>query len=366
MPPSRQIMSSPPPPLTITEEILTGLAEILRQNSRPKTGRTELPCEGDFDDEHLATGSKEPEKADHEQDAQMDDIRNELAPFEEYCQLLITSAWDNVSARMTIFEEWLHFGKEVCIKDISSFESLVTIEEQLLEWGETEEVSDLFERRSLIMYKVLELELEKLYHEHLANFKLDVPSVNHVFLCIRRLHKELRMIAAVHRDHLAMVGLPFINQDISYLEFASHQEHSPTLEFSSLADNEQGASQAKSHQIDQQAAENMAMTSHEHRAQEIESPVQTDGRQDAGNEHQAQDGHGIVSGFDRSLDEPSIVLTVTNPETVTASEQNTCDLQGPDPSNLQLTVSASADSSISNYWILLPDTYRFVYPCIIS
>ncbi|KZV38637.1 ATPase type 13A (ISS) [Dorcoceras hygrometricum] len=27
--------------------------------------------EGDFDDEHLATGSKEPEKADHEQDAQM-------------------------------------------------------------------------------------------------------------------------------------------------------------------------------------------------------------------------------------------------------------------------------------------------------
>ncbi|KZV51210.1 benzyl alcohol O-benzoyltransferase-like [Dorcoceras hygrometricum] len=148
--------------------------------------------EGDFDDEHLAIGSKEPEKADHEQDAQMgndvqtanhgcetqldfmnpvdnvsDDIRNEPAPVEEYCQLLITSAWENVSARMTIFEEWLHFRKDVRIKDISSFEPLVTIEEQLVEWGETEEVSDLFERHSLIMYKLFELELEKLYHKHL-------------------------------------------------------------------------------------------------------------------------------------------------------------------------------------------------------
>ncbi|KZV46730.1 hypothetical protein F511_36516 [Dorcoceras hygrometricum] len=41
-----------------------------------------------------------------------DDIRNEPTPIEEYFQLLITSAWDNDSARMTIFEEWLHFRKE--------------------------------------------------------------------------------------------------------------------------------------------------------------------------------------------------------------------------------------------------------------
>ncbi|KZV54165.1 hypothetical protein F511_37091 [Dorcoceras hygrometricum] len=244
--------------------------------------------EGDFYDEHFATGSKEPEKAYHEQDAKMgndfqlsnqwcetqldfmnpndkvsDDIRNEPAPVEEYCQLLITSAWDNVSARMTIFEVRATLRKE---------------------------------RRSLIMYKVLELELENLYHEHIANFKLDVPSVNHDFLCFRRLHKELRMIAAVHRNHRVMAGLPFINQDISYLESTSHQEQSFALEFSSLADHEKGAAQARSHQIDQQAAKNMAMTSHEHQAQENESPVQTDGHQAAGNEHQAQDGHGTVSG----------------------------------------------------------------------
>ncbi|KZV31338.1 hypothetical protein F511_38792 [Dorcoceras hygrometricum] len=78
-------------------------------------------------------------------DKVLDDIRNESAPVKEYCQLLIKSTWDNVSARITIFEEWLHFRKEVRIKDISSFDHLITIEEQLLAWGETEEVSDLFE-----------------------------------------------------------------------------------------------------------------------------------------------------------------------------------------------------------------------------
>ncbi|KZT76527.1 protein-tyrosine sulfotransferase [Dorcoceras hygrometricum] len=68
-----------------------------------------------------------------------------------------------------------------------------------------------------------------------------------------------------------MAGLPFINQDILYLESAYHQEHSPALKFSSLADHEQGEAQARSHQIYQQAAENMAMTFPEHRAQENES-----------------------------------------------------------------------------------------------
>ncbi|KZV35417.1 aspartic protein-like protein 1 [Dorcoceras hygrometricum] len=272
-----------------------------------------------------------------------DDIRNEPAPVKEYCQLLITSAWDNVSTRMTIFEEWLHFRKEVRIKDISSFDPLVTIEEQLLEWGETEEVSDLFERRSLIMYKVLELELEKLYYEHLANFKLDSPSVNHDFLCIRRLHKELRMIAVVHRDHRAMAGLSFINQDISYLESASHQQQSPALEFSSLADHEQGAAKARSHQTDQQAADDLAMTSHKHRAQENESPIQTDRHQAEGNEHQAQDEHGSISGFHRSLDEPFIMLSVTNPMTVTTSEKITCDHQ---VTSLDLTCARINDDMI--------------------
>ncbi|KZV16906.1 hypothetical protein F511_23905 [Dorcoceras hygrometricum] len=39
-------------------------------------------------------------------------IQNEPIPVEEYCQLLFTSAWNNVFARMTMFEEWLNFRRE--------------------------------------------------------------------------------------------------------------------------------------------------------------------------------------------------------------------------------------------------------------
>ncbi|KZV25079.1 hypothetical protein F511_03569 [Dorcoceras hygrometricum] len=198
----------------------------------------------EFDAQKEHEGQKDPEITAAEREVSHYDP----IPVEECFQLLIKSAWDNVSTRMTIFEEWLHFHKEVRIKDISSFEPLVIIEEHLLEWGETEELSDLFERRFLIMYKLFELELEKMYHEHLANFKLDVPSVNHDFLCIRRLHKELRAIATVHRDHRAMEGLPLLNQDTSYLDSASHQEQFLALEFSSLIDHEQGSEQAENPQ----------------------------------------------------------------------------------------------------------------------
>ncbi|KZV32261.1 hypothetical protein F511_27375 [Dorcoceras hygrometricum] len=114
-----------------------------------------------------------------------------------------------------MMEEWVHFRKEVRIKDISSLESLVKIEEQLLEWGETEEVSELFERRSLIPYKLFELEVEKVYHEHLANFKLDATPMNHDYFFIRRLYKELKVIATVHKNHRAMAGLPIANEELA-------------------------------------------------------------------------------------------------------------------------------------------------------
>ncbi|KZV20911.1 retinoblastoma-binding protein 5 [Dorcoceras hygrometricum] len=39
-------------------------------------------------------------------------IQNEPVPVAEYCQQLFISTWDNVSARMTMFEEWLHFRQE--------------------------------------------------------------------------------------------------------------------------------------------------------------------------------------------------------------------------------------------------------------
>ncbi|KZV22867.1 3-oxoacyl [Dorcoceras hygrometricum] len=75
-------------------------------------------------------------------------------PVEEHCHLVLNSAWDEVSAMMDTFDEWMLFRKEVRIKEVSSLEHLAQIEEQLLVWGETEQVSELFERRSLIMYKL--------------------------------------------------------------------------------------------------------------------------------------------------------------------------------------------------------------------
>ncbi|KZV48096.1 hypothetical protein F511_02709 [Dorcoceras hygrometricum] len=232
------------------------------------------------------------EQQDQEFTADECAIQNELVPVEEYCQQLFTSAWNNVSARMTMFEEWLHFRQEVRLKDISSVESLVEIEEQLLEWGETEEISDLFEHHSLIMNKLSELELEKLYHEHLARFKLDVPSVNRDFECIRRLHKELRVTAA-------------------------------------------GAEQTTSPQLDHPGHETPAMTSHEHQAQENEPAIQKDEHRTEGNEHQALDE--LVQGSNQTLeDRPAVFVPF---------DQHDSNHQGPAPTNLQLIASASADSS---------------------
>ncbi|KZV58030.1 hypothetical protein F511_20434 [Dorcoceras hygrometricum] len=128
------------------------------------------------------------------------EVAVKLYPVAKHCQQVINYAWDNVSAQLNIFEECVHFSKEVHIKDISSLESLVKIEEHLLEWGETEEFSELFERRSLILYKPFELEVEKVYHEHLANFKLDAPSVNYDYFCIRCLHKELKNEPPAQKD----------------------------------------------------------------------------------------------------------------------------------------------------------------------
>ncbi|KZV19606.1 hypothetical protein F511_10509 [Dorcoceras hygrometricum] len=224
--------------------------------------------EGNVDDQHIATGSQEPV---------------------------------NVVA-------------EVRLRDISSVESLVQIEDQLLEWWETEEISDFFERHSLIIYKLFELKLEKLYHEHLAHFNLDVPSVHRDFECIRRLHKELKVAAAVHRNHRLMAGLPLTSQGISS---SYHQEQLPTLEFSRWVDHDQDRKQAGSHQIELPGKENTAMTFHEHQDQETKPTIQTDETQNEGNEHQAPAEPRSALGIDQNLEDRSaitplaqIVLTI--------------------------------------------------------
>ncbi|KZV39064.1 auxin response factor 9-like [Dorcoceras hygrometricum] len=167
------------------------------------------------------------------------DVIAKLNPVEEHYQLVLKSAWNNMSAKMDIFDEWTHFHREVRLKDISSFDHLISIEEQLLEWGDREQISELFEQHSLIMYKLYGLEVEKLYNEHLANFKLNAPSVNHDYLYIRRLNEELKEIAMLHRPQLAVAGLPIMGPEAPFAGLVFNQPLILALAFSSQAKQEQ-------------------------------------------------------------------------------------------------------------------------------
>ncbi|KZV38904.1 phospholipid-transporting ATPase 1-like [Dorcoceras hygrometricum] len=120
-------------------------------------------------------------------------------PVEEHCQLVIKTAWEDVSSKMADYDKWVHFGTAVRLNTVSSFESLTKIEEQFLFWAETERVSELFERRSLVLYKLYEMEVQKRVKEHRANFKPAESSVNYDYMCIRFLSRELKEIVKQQR-----------------------------------------------------------------------------------------------------------------------------------------------------------------------
>ncbi|KZV51604.1 hypothetical protein F511_35107 [Dorcoceras hygrometricum] len=192
-------------------------------------------------------------------------------------------------------------NNEVCLKEISSFESMVNNEEQLLEWAETPNITELSERRSLIQYKLLELELEKLYLMHLVNLKAGVASVNYYFECIRRLHTELRLIAAAHRHHRGLVGLPFITPESDFLP--------------------------------KKVNEATTITSHEHHAHKNEPLIQT-----VRHARQDHDEQGFIERVDQALG--STPISVINPEAIPSSEHDVSHYQDPDFSNLQLNAIA--------------------------
>ncbi|KZV40487.1 hypothetical protein F511_23824 [Dorcoceras hygrometricum] len=213
------------------------------------------------DNEQMGTGSEDLEKAVSTKDVQ---LNVDTTSVDEHCRQLIESARNKVSAQLATFDDWIHFRLEVRLKEISSFELMVNTEEQLIEWAETENVTELSERRSLIQYKFLELDLEKLYLMHLANFKAGVASVNYDFECIRRLHTELRLIAAADRNHRGLVGLPFINPEFDFLP--------------------------------KQVNEATAITSHEHQAHKNEPLIQI-----VKHAHQDHDEQGFIERVDQAL-----------------------------------------------------------------
>ncbi|KZV51499.1 hypothetical protein F511_35437 [Dorcoceras hygrometricum] len=141
-------------------------------------------------------------------------VMNKPTPVEEHSQLVLSSAWDDVCALMDIFDEWMHFRKE------------------------------------LIIFKLYELE-EKSVAEHVANIKPTEPSINHDYMCIRILSKELREIAGLHRAQRIHAGLPIeapkasiagddVGSNTLQLTWSSMaQSQIPALEFSTHKEHEQ-------------------------------------------------------------------------------------------------------------------------------
>ncbi|KZV37050.1 hypothetical protein F511_11996 [Dorcoceras hygrometricum] len=175
---------------------------------------------------------------------------------------------------------------------------IMTAREKLLEWAETEDITELSKRRSLILYKLLQTELEKLYLAHLANFKTNAVSAHREFECICRLHQELQLIATAHRHQRGLVGLPFTTPECDFVP-----KFSPALEIYNLTGTTQGSVQDTYPQHEQHVNQTAIHASYEHNAQENEPLIP-----EADHEHQDPD----FSNLHRSMLYPLTYPPLTN------------------------------------------------------
>ncbi|KZV17246.1 hypothetical protein F511_24038 [Dorcoceras hygrometricum] len=285
-------------------------------------------------------------------------------PVEERCQLVLNIAWEAVSNIMADFDGWIHFLTAVKLHDFSFFEDLIKIKDQFLLLDETEQVEELLQRRSLLMCKLYELEVQKLFDEHLENFKIYVPSVNHDYLFIRFLNKDLKEIARQHRDQRVLTGLPIVAPEASFVGATSNQSQTLAFEFSSQADQDQAQAQEsdqRQEKIDEvvRGVVNIKETSDE-----------TGEHQAPNNKHQAHDeqvgvtecslggqqqkpssGESPTQFEDLSVNNEDHVNLGTNP----ISEENNMDHQGPNPFNLQMVVY-TGDSEENTHISFLEDS----------
>ncbi|KZV38411.1 hypothetical protein F511_22910 [Dorcoceras hygrometricum] len=228
------------------------------------------------------------------------------ASTDQYCQSLIASAREKFSAQLTIFEEWAHFRLEVRLKDLSCFQSMVDNEERMLEW----------QRRRI---------------------SLSYPSddkcclTHYDFECIRQLHQELRLIAAGHRHHRGLAGLPLTTPECDFLP-----KFSPALEIYNLTGTAQGSVLNTNSRIEQHEDE-VENASYEHQAQENESPIPT-----AGHDLRTQDEQGYEALADEGLN--AIPISVVTPDVTTIATENVSGRQDLHSSDLQLIASTSMES----------------------
>ncbi|KZV36756.1 hypothetical protein F511_38466 [Dorcoceras hygrometricum] len=82
-------------------------------------------------------------------------------PVEEHCLMVLKSYWEDVSSKMCNYYKWIHFRTAVRLNNVTAItpiEILAKIEDQFLFWAETELVSELFELRISVLYKLYEME----------------------------------------------------------------------------------------------------------------------------------------------------------------------------------------------------------------
>ncbi|KZV38661.1 hypothetical protein F511_32938 [Dorcoceras hygrometricum] len=105
-------------------------------------------------------------------------------PVELHCLLVLNSAYEDVSSKMAEYDKWACFRIEI----------------------KTKFVSDLLERRMLVLY----MEVKKRVEEHRANFNPAEPSANYDHMCIRFLDRELKVLAMQNGALRLQADLPLL------------------------------------------------------------------------------------------------------------------------------------------------------------
>ncbi|KZV35518.1 hypothetical protein F511_34906 [Dorcoceras hygrometricum] len=100
-------------------------------------------------------------------------------------------------------------------------EEFAKIEDRLLPWTETEKVSELFQRRELIWFKMVEQHMRGVVTEHWKEFHKDKPSANQDIMSIRMLEAELAKTRRSVSLFQAKSGLPITFNERSTNRVAS-------------------------------------------------------------------------------------------------------------------------------------------------
>ncbi|KZV41397.1 pentatricopeptide repeat-containing protein mitochondrial-like [Dorcoceras hygrometricum] len=181
---------------------------------------------------------------------------------------------DKVEQQLHLFDQWCRFRTGYRLKKVTSMklvEEFAKVEDILLSWAETEKFSELFQRRELIWFKMVEQHMRHAVAEHWKVFHKDKPSANQYIISIHLPEDELAKTRRSVSLFQAKAGLPITFNErstdrVASLEITSGltwQEYQAQLaQLSNSTSNEQ---QGKEHQAPEQTAEKQPAQNNEDR-----------------------------------------------------------------------------------------------------